>query len=127
METKNKILTFWLLTIGGFLAHTATDALPAFWGESIAAMQPPASTGMIAFMMLMTYFIPAVGILLVIYGNGRPARITNAVLACVMALFTVLHMAELLECFNPAQLLIMPLMAVIAVLMSVESFKLLKK
>lgn len=126
MDTRNKIVTFWILTIVGFLAHSLTDAMPAFWGENIAAMQPPASTGMIAFMMTLTYLVPVIGILLVIYG-GKVGKTINAILACIMALFTVLHMSELIENFNAAQLVTMPMMAVIAILMARESLKLRKE
>ena len=126
MERKHKIIVFWILTICGFLAHTITDAMPAFWGESIAAMQPPTSTGMIAFMMSISYLIPVIGVLLVIYG-GKTAKTINLVLAFVMALFTVLHLSELIEEFNAAQLVIMPMMAVIAIIMAKESFKLRKE
>lgn len=126
MERKHKIIIFWILTIAGFLAHTLTDAMPAFWGESIAAMQPPASTGIIAFMMLVSYLIPVIGILLIVYG-GKTAKTINMVLALIMALFTVFHMSELIEEFNAAQLTIMPMMAVVAILMAKESIKLRKE
>ncbi len=126
MERKHKIIVFWILTIVGFLSHSLTDAMPAFWGESIAAMQPPASTGMIAFMMTISYLIPVIAILLLIYG-GKTAKTVNMVLAIVMAIFTVLHLSELIEEFNAAQLVIMPMMAVIAILMAKESFKLRKE
>ena len=126
MERKHKIIVFWILTIVGFLSHSLTDAMPAFWGESIAAMQPPASTGMIAFMMTISYLIPVIAILLLIYG-GKTAKTVNMVLAILMAVFTVLHMSELIEEFNAAQLVIMPMMAVIAILMAKESLKLRKE
>ena len=126
MERKTKIIIFWVLIITGFLTHSLTDIMPAFWGESIAAMQPPTSMGMIAFMMSISYLIPVIGILLVIYG-GKTAKTINMVLAFVMALFTVLHLSELIEEFNAAQLVIMPMMAVIAILMAKESLKLRKE
>ncbi len=126
MHTRNKIVAFWILTIVGFITHTLTDAMPAFYGESIAAMSPPASTGMIAFMMTLTYLVPVVGILLVIYG-GKACRTINAVVACIMAVFTVLHMCELIESFNAAQLVTMPMMAVIAILMARESLRFRKE
>lgn len=126
MERKTKIVALWTLTLAGFLAHSLTDAMPAFWGESIAAMTPPASVGMISFMMLLTYTVPAVGVLLVMFG-GRKCLAVNVVLACIMAAFTVLHMSELIDEFNPAQLLIMPLMAVVAILLARESLKIRKE
>ena len=89
-------------------------------------MTPPASVGMISFMMLLTYTVPAVGVLLVMFG-GRKCLTVNAVLACIMAVFTVFHMSELIDEFNVTQLLIMPLMAVVAILMARESLKIRKE
>ena len=126
MEKKNRIILFWTLTILGFLAHSLVDALPAFWGESIVAQQGPAPVGMMAFMACLTYLVPVVGILLVVYG-GKTAKVINAILACFMALFTLLHMSELLEGFNPVQLIIMPMMFVIALMMALDSIKLSKR
>ena len=48
MEKKNRIILFWALTILGFLTHSLADALPAFWGQSIAAQPGPAPVGMMA-------------------------------------------------------------------------------
>ena len=126
MEKKNRIVLFWTLTILGFLAHSVADALPAFWGDSIVAQQGPAPVGMMAFMCCLTYLVPVVGILLIVYG-GKVAKVINACLACFIALFTLLHMSELLEAFNPVQLLIMPMMFVIALLMSIDSIKICKE
>ena len=126
MEKQHRIVLFWILTIVGFLTHSLVDALPAFWGDSIASSEGPAPVGMISFMTCLTYFVPVVGILLVVYG-GRTARIINAVLACLMAVFTLLHMCELIEGFNPAQLLVMPMMFVVALMMALDSIKLCKR
>ena len=126
MEKKNRIILFWILTILGFLAHSLTDALPAFWGQSIAAQPGPAPVGMMAFMVCLTYLVPVIGILLMVY-EGKTARIINAVLACFMAMFTLMHMSELLEAFNPVQLLIMPMMFVLALLMAIDSVKVCKE
>ncbi len=126
MEKSNRIVLFWTLTIIGFLSHSLAGVMPAFWGESIAAMESPASKGMISFMMCLTYTTPVIGILLVVYG-GKSAKLINAVLACIMAVFTVLHMSELIEEFNVVQLFIMPVMAVVAILMAVDSIKLYKE
>ncbi|MCR4863666.1 MAG: hypothetical protein K5850_00690 [Bacteroidales bacterium] len=126
MKKTIKIILFWILTILGFLAHSLADALPAFWGQSIAAQQGPAPVGMMAFMVCLTYLVPVVGILLMVYG-GKSAKVINAVLACFMALFTLLHMSELLEAFNPVQLLIMPMMFILALLMAINSIKICKE
>ena len=126
MKKTIKIILFWILTILGFLAQSLADALPAFWGQSIAAQQGPAPVGMMAFMVCLTYLVPVVGILLMVYG-GKSAKVINAVLACFMALFTLLHMSELLEAFNPVQLLIMPMMFILALLMAIDSIKICKE
>ncbi len=126
MKKTIKIILFWILTILGFLAHSLADALPAFWGQSIAAQQGPAPVGMMAFMVCLTYLVPVVGILLMVYG-GKSAKVINAVLACFMALFTLLHMSELLEAFNPVQLLIMPMMFILALLMAINSIRICKE
>lgn len=44
-----------------------------------------------------------------------------------MALFTLLHMSELIEEFNAAQLFIMPMMFVLALLMAIDSIKICKE
>lgn len=46
MEKKTRIIILWLLIIAGFLIHSLTDALPAFWGDSIVVEQGPAPPGM---------------------------------------------------------------------------------
>ncbi len=81
---------------------------------------------MMAFMICLTYLAPVIGILLMVYG-GKTAKVINAVLACFIALFTLLHMSELFEAFNPVQLLIMPMMFVLALLMAVDSVKVCKE
>ena len=48
--------------------------------------------GMMAFMVCLTYLVPVIGILLMVYG-GKTAKVINAVLACFIALFTLLHMS----------------------------------
>lgn len=126
MEKKNRIVLFWALTILGFLSHSLTEALPAFWGDSIAAMEGPAPMGMIIFTACLTYLIPVTGILLVVYG-GKAAKIINAVLACIMAVFTFVHIGELVEIFNPAQLFIMPMMSAVALLLAIDSVKICKE
>ena len=81
---------------------------------------------MMSFMVCLTYLVPVIGILLMVYG-GKTARMINAVLSCFMALFTLLHMSELFEAFNPVQLLIMPVMFVLALLMAIDSVKVCKE
>jgi len=44
------------------------------------AQEGPAPVGMMAFITCLTYLVPVVGILLVVYG-GKTAKVMNAVLA----------------------------------------------
>ena len=76
MEKKNRIILFWILTIVGFLTHSLVDALPAFWGDSIAAAEGPAPVGMITFMASLTYLVPVIGILLMVYGGKGTAPLS---------------------------------------------------
>lgn len=60
MEKKTKIIVLWLLTICGFASHSITDILPMFWGKNVAvATDGVVPDGMIAFMMLLAFFLPA--------------------------------------------------------------------
>ena len=127
MEKKTRIIFFWLLIIAGFITHSLTDALPAFWGDSIAAEQGPAPVGMMIFMVTFIYLIPVIGILLMVYGKSKVTKVINAVLACVMGAFGICHMAELIDGTNPAQFPVMPTMAVIGVLLAIDSVKICKK
>lgn len=127
MEKRTRIIVLWFLIIAGFLSHSLTDALPAFWGESIAAQDGPAPMGMITFMMSFTYVVPAIGILIAVYAKSKIWKIVNAVLACVLGVFCIFHMMELLEGPSPAQFLIMPLMAVAGILLAIDSVKYCKE
>lgn len=84
MEKKTRIIIFWLLIIAGFLIHSLTDALPAFWGDSIVVGQGPAPVGKMVFMVTFIYLIPVIGILLMAYGRSKMTKVINAVLACIM-------------------------------------------
>ena len=59
--------------------------------------------------------------------EARPPRSSTPFWRCFIALFTLLHMSELIEAFNPVQLLIMPMMFVLALLMAIDSVKLCKE
>ena len=93
MEKKNRIILFWTLTILGFLAHSLADALPAFWGQSIAAQQGPAPVGMMAFMVCLTYLVPVVGILLMVY-VGKSAKVTGVDYSSVSVAILAMRLAE---------------------------------
>ena len=79
---------------------------------------------MMAFMAIITYTLPAVGIAKTMYGRGRGAALVNLILAAVMALFNVLHDGgELIMAFNPVQVFVLPFVLCFSILLAVESFK----
>ena len=124
MTRQTEIILLWTLIIVGFLSHSQVDMLPAFWGQSIVAIPTgSAPASMIALMAVLTYALPVVSILLLVYAKGMCGRLINAVLACLYAVFCILHMGEWAESFNPVQLAVMPLMAVIGVILAVQSVR----
>lgn len=128
METlKIKIVVLWVAVICGFALHTLADLLPLFWAENItieATGNAPA--GLLAFMMVVSYLIPVVGILCVLYGHSRPWRIGNTVLAALMFLFNLFHLSELFTGFSVVQLPLLPVILVISGILCMDSWKLVK-
>jgi hypothetical protein len=128
MTRISEIITLWLLIILGFLAHTQADMLPLFWGQNITTMpSDSAPVGLMLFMAALTYMLPTLAILVLLYGKGRWARIANAVLSCIYGLFCILHMSEWAEGFNVVQLMVMPLMAVLGIVLAIKSVRYARK
>ena len=125
MTRIQKIITLWGLVLAGFLAHNIVDLLPIFWAVDVAVEHAEeAPVGMMAFMAIITYTLPAVGIATTMYGRGRGAALVNLILAAVMALFNVLHDGgELIMAFNPVQVFVLPFVLCFSILLAVESFK----
>lgn len=124
MTRIQKIITLWGLVLAGFLAHNIVDLLPIFWAVDVAVEHAEeAPVGMMAFMAIITYTLPAVGIITTMYGRGRGAALVN-ILAAVMALFNVLHDGgELIMAFNPVQVFVLPFVLCFSILLALESFK----
>ena len=125
MTRIQKIITLWGLVLVGFLAHNIADLLPIFWAVDVAVEHAEeAPVGMMAFMAIITYTLPAVGIATTMYGRGRGAALVNLILAAVMALFNVLHDGgELIMAFNPVQVFVLPFVLCFSILLALESFK----
>ena len=125
MTRIQKIITLWGLVLAGFLAHNIVDLLPIFWAVDVAVEHAEeAPVGMMAFMAIITYTLPAVGIATTMYGRSRGAALVNLILAAVMALFNVLHDGgELIMAFNPVQVFVLPFVLCFSILLAVESFK----
>lgn len=128
METlKTKIVVLWVAVICGFALHTLADLLPLFWGENItieATGNAPA--GLLAFMMAISYLIPVIGILCVLYGCRRPWHIGNALLTTLVFIFNLFHLSELFTGFSVSQLPLLPVILVISGILCMESWKLVK-
>ena len=125
MTRIQKIITLWGLVLAGFLAHNIAALLPIFWAVDVAVEHAEeAPVGMMAFMAIITYTLPAVGIVTTMYGRGRRGAALVNILAAVMALFNVLHDGgELIMAFNPVQVFVLPFVLCFSILLAVESFK----
>lgn len=129
MKRKTKIIVLWLLTICGFASHSITDMLPMFWGKNVAiATDGVVPGGMVAFMMLLSFFLPAFAILcLSADGKGKALKWVNAVLAGFMALFNIAHGFMELPSDNVGQYLVLPMMVVIGLYLAYLSFKFVRQ
>lgn len=128
MEKRTKIIVLWLLTICGFASHSITDILPMFWGKNVAiATDGDVPGGMIVFMILLSFFLPACAILCLLADTkGKAMRWGNAVLTGFMALFNIAHLCMELPSNNAGQYLVLPMMVVIGLCLAYHSFKYIK-
>lgn len=119
----SKVSFMWLVIMVGFAMHMLADILPAFWGASIAMPDATgeAPTGMLIFMMALSFFIPMCGLLCMQYRRCNAMRVINLVLATVMMVFNIFHASELITEFNPVQLLIHPVMVVAGIYLFIFS------
>ncbi len=130
MKRRQKIVTLWLTIICGFACHTLTDILPMFWGKDMAVIATDGNIdqGMIAFMMIISYFIPICGIFCLLTNcHAKILRIANAVLAIIIGLFNVAHAFMELPSDNAGQYAILPMMVVIGCILSWHSIKYVKE
>lgn len=123
-----KITALWLLTICGFACHSICDVLPMFWGKDMAVVATDGNVdqGMIVFMMMLSFFIPACGILCML-SKARLSKVVNAALALLIALFNVVHALMELPSDNAGQYVIMPMMIVIGLILAWYSVKYTKE
>lgn len=123
-----KITALWLLTICGFACHSICDVLPMFWGKDMAVVATDGNVdqGMIVFMMMLSFFIPACGILCML-SKARLSKVVNAALALLIALFNVAHALMELPSDNAGQYVIMPIMTVIGLILAWYSVRYTKE
>ena len=124
MTRSIKISILWLLTICGFACHSICDVLPMFWGKdmAVAANDGNVDQGMIVFMMLLSFLIPACGVLCML-AKAKAAKVINAVLAVLISLFNIAHAFMELPSDNAGQYIIMPMMIVIGLVLAWYSIK----
>lgn len=126
MERQTKITILWIVVMCGLAIHTLADLMPLFWSENIAISQNgQAPTGMLVFMMVLTYLIPVSGILCTMFWNGRHGNMGNAILATIMALFNSAHCFEMVD-FNPVQLPLLPVAMIVSWILCVLCWKQVK-
>lgn len=124
MTRSIKISILWLLTICGFACHSICDVLPMFWGKdmAVAANDGNVDQGMIVFMMLLSFLIPACGVLCML-AKAKAVKVINAVLAVLISLFNIVHAFMELPSDNAGQYIIMPMMIVIGLVLAWYSIK----
>ncbi len=123
-----KICVLWLLTICGFACHSICDILPMFWGKNmaVAATDGNVYQGMIVLMMTLSFLIPACGVLCMLW-KAKTAKVINAILAVIMALFNIAHAFMELPSDNAGQYIIMPMMIVIGLVLAGNSIRYVKE
>lgn len=123
-----KICVLWLLTICGFACHSICDVLPMFWGKdmAVAATDGNVDQGMIVLMMTLSFLIPACGVLCMLW-KAKTAKVINAILAVIMALFNIAHAFMELPSDNAGQYIIMPMMIVIGLVLAGNSIRYVKE
>ena len=119
MARNIKISVLWLLTICGFACHSICDVLPMFWGKNMAVAGTDGNVdqGMIVFMMMLSFFIPACGVLCMLW-KAKALKVINAVLAVLVALFNIAHAFMELPSNNAGQYMIMPMMIIIGIILA---------
>ena len=128
MTRSIKISVLWLLTICGFACHSICDVLPLFWGKNmaVAATDGNVDQGMIVFMMTLSFLIPTCGVLCM-QAKAKTAKIINAVLAVLIALFNIARAFMEQPSDNAGQYIMMPMMIVIGVTLAWYSIKYVKE
>lgn len=125
MDRISKVSFMWVVIMVGFAMHMLADMLPAFWGANIAMPDATgeAPTGMLIFMMALSFFIPMCGLLCMQYRRCKAMLTINLVLAGIMMVFNIFHASELIAEFNPVQLLIHPVMVVAGIYLFIFSLQ----
>ena len=93
---------------------------------AVAANDGNVDQGMIVFMMLLSFLIPACGVLCML-AKAKAVKVINAVLAVLISLFNIAHAFMELPSDNAGQYIIMPMMIVVGLLLAWFSIKYVKE
>ena len=128
MTRSFKISILWLLTICGFACHSICDVLPMFWGKDMAVVATDGNVdqSMIAFMMTLSFFIPACGVLCTLFST-KTTKVINALLAVLIALFNIVHAFMELPSENCGQYVILLMMIVVGLVLAWQGLKYVKE
>lgn len=127
--TRNiQISLLWLLTICGFVCHSICDVLPMFWGKNMAVVATDGNVdqGMIVFMMMLSFLIPACGLLCMLFST-KTTKVINAALGVLIALFNIVHAFMELPSDNGGQYVVLPMMIVVGLVLAWQSTKHVKE
>lgn len=99
-----------------------------FWGKNMAIVATDGNVdqNMIVFMMTLSFFIPAIGVLLLM-SKIKFFKVVNAVLAALTALFNIAHAFMELPSDNAGQYVILPMMIVVGIVLAWNSIKYVKE
>lgn len=93
---------------------------------AVAASDGNVDYGMIVFMMILSFFIPACGVLCVLW-KRKVYRVANALLAVVIGLFNIAHAFMELPSDNAGQYVVLPMMIIIGIILAWNSIKYVKE
>lgn len=93
---------------------------------AVAASDGNVDYGMIVFMMILSFFIPACGVLCVLW-KRKVYRVVNALLAAVIGLFNIAHAFMELPSNNAGQYVVLPMMIIIGIILAWNSIKYVKE
>ena len=93
---------------------------------AVAASDGNVDYGMIVFMMILSFFIPACGVLCVLW-KRKVYRVVNALLAVVIGLFNIAHAFMELPSDNAGQYVVLPMMIIIGIILAWNCIKYVKE
>lgn len=124
MKGNLKISILWVAMIAGMSAHSLIDMIPLFWKANIAISdEGVAPMPILVLMAIVSFTIPATGLLLSLYAGKRWHKTVHFCLASLLSLFCTAHSLELVTGFELPQLFIHPMLVVLGITLTYEAWK----